>query len=510
MSSDPRSLFDGKKFLKDAKTVAVVCDQFGDTGKGKIVDLLSASWADIVVRGTGGGNAGHTISVGTEKHVLHLVPCGILHEQAMNVIGSGVALDPKTFLDEVDVLSRAKISVNKLAVSSLAHLVLPYHIALDRVREASLGTGKIGTTGRGIGPTYTDFVNRTGLVANDLLNPDVFRKKLAKAIDESVRILRTYDPAVVREVMRQEILGRGAFYKDEKIIFDVPAIVAQYEKYGSALREFVRDTDALVREAVGKKNILLEGAQGHLLSLRYGTHPFVTSSDCSVGGLAEGSGMSVRDVDFALGLVKAPFMTRVGEGPFPTELGGEGAAVHCRNATRETEAKEYPNPSLNDKDDLIRGIAVRKVGNEYGATTGRARRTGWLDLPMLRYAARTNGPNVVLTKVDIADGTDVLKICESYIYDGEPYEWGGHKYQKGDALQVAVPDLYIMEHVRPQYTEIKGWKGPIGDIRTFDDLPKEVKNMVALLEKRAGVNVSLISVGPDREATVAGNPPRKA
>lgn len=497
------------RLLNGVKTLGIVCNQWGDTGKGKFVDYFAAEWADIVARGTGGANAGHTIRVGDFSYAFHLVPSGMLHDK-LNIIGSGVAVEPGTVLEELAALEQAKVSPDKLRISLNAHLVLPQHVVLDRVREAGNKDGAIGTTGRGMGPVFADHVARVGLVMNDLLNPDIFLRKLRQNLEEKVRILRTYDPEIVRQVMHQKILGDGMFYyPGDSNIFDVDAIAERYLAYGKMLRPFVADTDAILREALGKKRILLEGAQGNLLSVDYGTYPYVTSSDCSIQGLAKGVGIRERDVDLVLAIVKAFYMTRVGEGPFPTELGGEASARGCRNSTRALEAERYPNASLNDPNELVRGVAIRQVGQEYGATTGRPRRTGWLDLPLLRYScAVTGSSNIILTKLDVMDGMEMFKVCAAYEYRGPDYIRGDRTFRTGDRLEVAVPDLEVMKHCVPRYVEFSGWKGPIRRARTLDELPRDLRGAITYLEAWAGVNVTLISVGPDREETIFVRPPR--
>ncbi len=487
--------------LKGVRTLGIVCTQWGDTGKGKFVDYFAEHWADVIARGTGGANAGHTVKLGKKEFVFHLLPSGMLHKK-LNVIGSGVAVEPGTILDEITTLKKAGVSLEKLRIALNARLVLPQHVVLDRVREAAGRTGKIGTTGRGMGPAYTDHVARLGLIVNDLLNPKVFREKLRRNLEEKIRLIKTYDPRVVREIMHQEILHRGEFYHPRNI-FDAGRITKRYLQYGKALRPFIADTDAMLRGLLGKKNILLEGAQGNMLSVDYGTYPYVTSSDCSIQGLAKGVGLREQNVDLTFGIVKAFYMTRVGEGPFPTELGGEKSAEHVRRASRRTEAEEYPAASINDRDEFVQGIAIRQKGNEYGATTGRARRTGWLDLPLVRYSAvKLTGPNVILTKLDVLDGIESFKVCDEYEYTGPNYVHGGKVYKKGDRIRVAIPDLEIMKYCKPRYIKLRGWKGPIGSIRTYAKLPKELREAISVLEKRVGVSVSILSVGPDRKETI--------
>lgn len=494
------------RLLNGVRTLGIVCTQWGDTGKGKFVDYF-ADWADIIARGTGGANAGHTIHLGEKEYVFHLLPSGMLYDK-LNLIGSGVAVEPRTILDEIATLRQAGISSDKLRVSLNAHLVLPQHVILDQVKEAAQADGKIGTTGRGMGPCYRDHVDRVGLVVNDLLNPDVFIRKLRRNLEEKIRLLRTYDPELVRAVMRQKILEGGIFYHPEQVL-NADAVADRYLPYGAELRPFIADTDTILRKALGKSRILLEGAQGNLLSVDHGTYPYVTSSDCSIEGLAKGVGLRERDVDLTLGIVKAFYMTRVGEGPFPTELGGEESTEQCRTATRETEVANHPGASINDPSEFVRGIAIRQIGNEYGATTGRARRTGWLDLPILRYSAgRLTGPNIILTKLDILDGAESIKLCKSYEYTGPDYVRGDYIFRAGDRLNTAVPDSEVMQYCRPCYVKLSGWEGPIRNIREFDKLPQELRQAVRFVEKEANVNVTLLSVGFDRQETIFVNPPQ--
>jgi adenylosuccinate synthase len=494
-----------EKFLVGVNTLGVICTQWGDTGKGKFVDLF-ANWADLVARGTGGANAGHTIEADGKKFVCHLLPSGILHDKP-NIIGSGVALEPGTVLEEVAMLEKAGERCGNLRIALNAKLVLPQHVLLDRVKESSARKGKIGTTGRGMGPVYTDHVARLGLTVNDLLNKDIFARKLWRNLEDKLRVLRTYDPSLVKEVLHQEILGGGKFYHPTYIL-DVDAIVEQYLAYGRALRPFIADTDALVREAaVAGKRILLEGAQGNMLSVDHGTYPYVTSSDCTVQGLAKGVGLRERDVDLTLGIVKAFYMTRVGEGPFPTELGGGRSAEHCDVSNRKAE--EQMGGDLNDPDEFKQGIAIRQKGNEYGATTGRPRRTGWLDLPNLRYSKRFAGPNVILTKLDVLDGAISYKICTAYTYTGPDYVFGERTLRSGDVLKVMIPDIEVMRHCEPVYEELPGWDEEIRHVREYADLPDELRVGVDFTEEEADVNVSILSVGPDREETIFVKPPRK-
>ncbi|MCK5604893.1 adenylosuccinate synthetase, partial [Candidatus Pacearchaeota archaeon] len=312
-----------QELLKTLMTIAVICNQWGDSGKGKIVDLL-AQWADMIVRGMGGNNAGHTIVVDGKQYVTHLIPSGIFwdKEGKINIIGSGVAFNPKVAWEELGFLSKENFSFNNLMIALNARLVMPQHMVMDRAKESSLGIDKIGTTGKGMGPVYTDHYARIGLTVNDMLNPDVLATKLRRNLVDKVKLLKLADPELIKQIMLAEDLENGAFFHPEKI-FDVDAIVEKYRKYGIFFKDMIRDTDAFLQKYVGKNKILLEGAQGVLLSVDTGIHPGVTSSDSSAEGLARGAGLQKSDIDMILGVVKFPYITRVGEGVFPTEMGGK-------------------------------------------------------------------------------------------------------------------------------------------------------------------------------------------
>ncbi len=492
-----------EKLLNGVRTLAIVCNQFGDTGKGKLIDFFG-EWPDGIARGTGGANAGHTIQRGEKKYVFHLVPSGILYDNygKINIIGSGTALDPRVVCEELNALEKEKLSYNNLYIALNARLVLPQHLVLDRVRESASKQGRIGTTGRGIGPVYADYYARVGLFVNDMLNTDVFVRKLRRNIKEKVMILGQYDPSVVQAVMRHEHLGRFWSAGD---LFDLDAIVETYRGYGKRLAHMIEDTDSLLQEMRNRgRKILLEGTQGNLLGIDTGTYPYVTSADCSVRGLAQGVGLRERDIDLSLGIVKAFYMTRVGEGPFPTEIGGEQSAEWCADSTinKKSEAELYPLVDVNDPDPFHQGIGIRKAGNEYGATTGRPRRTGWLDLPFLRYSIRHTGPNVALTKLDVLDKCQEIKICTEYVYRGPDYRWGKRVFRKGDILPVAIPDCNLMAYCHPLYESFYGWQQSIRHAKTYGELPQKLRELIGFVRYRALVDIKIVSVGPDREQTI--------
>lgn len=489
--------------LRGKKTIAVVCNQWGDTGKGKFVDFFGA-WADIIARGTGGANAGHTIRLGDVEHIFHLIPSGILYDAKgkINIIGRGVAFDPVVVEREIGLLKKAKCSYNNLRFSKDAHLVLPQHVLLDRVKEQAR-SGKLGTTGRGIGPVYEDHYARIGLTVNDLLNPRFFAEKCIRNLRDKKILLGHVDRRIIKRVMQDENLGGGRFY-DAKNIFDVEAIVKEYMRYGRLFKSLIMDTDAFLRKALGKKNILLEGAQGNLLSIDHGTYPFVTASDCTIDGLAKGVGLQTRDVDMTFGIVKAPFMTRVGEGAFPTEFGGATSAKWCGTSgvTKKREKEKFGNLSLDQTDAFKLGVAVRMAGNEYGATTGRPRRTGWLDLPLLRHSIQFSGPDIIFTKMDVMDTCKEINICVAYEYRGPKCRVGDRVLREGDQLHIAIPDKDVIKYCQPIYKTFPGWLTSIRNIRNESALPQKLKNIISFIEKASGVKTRIISIGPDRDETI--------
>ncbi len=486
------------KLLDKVNTAAIVCNQFGDTGKGKFVDLLAFYWADIIARGTGGANAGHTINIKGKDYVFHMLPSGMLHDK-INIIGCGVAFDPREACNEIDILEQAGRNSNNLRISYNAKLVLPQHILLDMLKESN--TDKIGTTGRGMGPLYTDHTARTGLTVNDLLNKDVFYQKLKRNLRDKLKFLQTADQELIRKIMHHERLENGIFYSPTEI-FDTSAILERYMNYGELLKELITNTEEIIREALGKQKILLEGAQGLLLSVDYGTYPFVTPSDPSIQGLAKGVGLNEKAVDVVYGIIKGFYMTRVGDGPMPTEFGGEKSAEWCRTNNRETEKANCSQYTINNHDELQKGIAIRMAGGEYGATTKRPRRTGWLDLPLLRHAMKINGDKLILTKLDVLDQCETIKICTEYIYQGPDYNIGNKTIRKGDIIQTEIPDAYFLQHCTPNYRVFDGWLQKTTDATNYGDLPSKMRNLIAFIDNETKGRSAMLSVGPEREQTI--------
>ncbi|MEA3546447.1 MAG: adenylosuccinate synthase [Thermodesulfobacteriota bacterium] len=421
--------------------VVVVGTQWGDEGKGKIVDLLTR-YADYVVRFQGGNNAGHTLVVEGKKFVFHLIPSGILYEDKQCLIGNGVVLDPGVLLDEMDELAESGLPVtpNRLTISERTHLIMPYHQRLDLGSEATKKQGaKIGTTGRGIGPCYGDKILRSGIKIGDLLDEDLFRDKLRQNIDEKNRILTEH-------------------YGQDPLSFD--QIYGQFQKFTEKLAPFIGNVSVILDQGrKAGKNILFEGAQGTQLDIDHGTYPFVTSSNTVSGNACIGSGFGPSHIDSVIGILKA-YTTRVGEGPFPTELFDE---------TGET---------------------IQKKGGEFGATTGRKRRCGWLDNVVASESVRLNGiTGLAITKLDVLSGHDTLKIATSYEADGKTY--------------TAMPgNIRTTQKLKPVYEEIPGWQEDISGVRSVDDLPTAARDYVKRIEDLTETPASMLSVGPDRAETL--------
>jgi adenylosuccinate synthase len=425
--------------------VVVVGAQWGDEGKGKVVDLLTEH-AQVVVRFQGGNNAGHTLVVGGQKTVLHLIPSGILHAGKTCVIGNGVVIDPGVLMKEIDALrSRGFLQdAGQLLISAGAHVIFPWHKHLDALREKARGGSAIGTTGRGIGPAYEDKVARVGIRVRDLLEPEKLRKRVRERL------------ASVRDELTR--LAKAGKVEDPDL--DESTVVSEYSALGERLREFVGDGSLFLSEQVRKgARVLFEGAQGTLLDVDHGTYPYVTSSNCVAGNAAVGSGLGPTAIDRVMGISKA-YTTRVGAGPFPTEL-----------------------------DDAL-GERLRKVGDEFGATTGRPRRCGWLDTVVLRYATRVNGLwGVALTKLDVLSGIETLRICTAYELDGK-------------TVTELPGDLDELSRVKPVYEDLPGWAGKLAGARTLEDLPAAALRYVRRVEEILGLPVVCISVGAERGETI--------
>jgi len=429
----------------DPKTLVVVGAQWGDEGKGKVVDLL-AERSDVIVRFQGGNNAGHTLVVGGEKTVLHLVPSGVLHRGKTCVIGNGVVVDPLVLLEEVEQLKKRGLLEHDqdLRISEQAHLILPYHKAIDLARERLRGHGKIGTTGRGIGPAYEDKMARIGIRVVDLLEEATFREKLRTTLEEKNAYL-------------------GAMLGEQAIAFD--GVFDPYRRIGERLRPHVADTSTFLDQTIrAGKRVLFEGAQGTMLDVDHGTYPYVTSSNCVSGSAAAGSGVAPGLVRRSLGITKA-YTTRVGSGPFPTELTGD----------------------LGDR--------LRRDGDEYGATTGRARRCGWFDAVVVRHAARLSGlDGLAVTKLDVLSGLDPLRVCVGYRINGDTV----------DHMPASCARLSAAE---PIYEELPGFSGDLSQAARLEDLPDAARRYLDRISELVGVAVQIVSVGARRNETLVVSDP---
>ncbi len=418
--------------------IVVVGTQWGDEGKGKVIDLLSDDM-HMVVRFHGGNNAGHTIAWDGETLRLHLVPSGILYPHIIPVIGNGVIVNPSVLLEEMEKIESMGLDVGRLRISYNAHVILPFHEVLDGLIEESRGSSSLGTTRRGIGPTYADKAARTGLRMQDMMDPSVFREKVYRAVEEKNRIITC-------------VYGANSL--------DAERIADEYAGYADRLRGFLTDTSLLVKKALREgKNVLFEGAQGLMLDLDHGTYPYVTSSNTVAGAVCAGAGVGPRDVDEIIGVTKA-YVTRVGSGPFPTEQDNEV------------------------------GRAMQEVGREYGTTTGRKRRCGWFDLVVLRYAVRLNTlTSLAVTKLDVLSQFDTVKVCVAY--------------RIGDRVLDEFPPLYDdFSHCQPVYEELPGWKKDISGASRLEDLPLEARDYLQFIRERAGVPIRLVSVGPERQQSI--------
>ncbi|MGI8775059.1 MAG: adenylosuccinate synthase [Actinomycetota bacterium] len=418
--------------------IALVGIQWGDEGKGKVTDLL-AEHTDIVVRYQGGNNAGHTIVVKDEKYALHLIPTGILYPHCIPVIGPGVVINPEVLIEEMDSLQDRGIDTTRLLISGNAHLIMPYHLELDLVTERRLGKNRLGTTKRGIGPTYADKATRIGLRAQDLLDPKIFSQKLEVALKE-------------KNLMLTRVYGR--------LPLEAGEIIDRYLAYGRRLKNHIQDTNGLLQRALDDgQRVLFEGAQATMLDLDHGTYPYVTSSNPIAGGACAGAGVGPRDITRIIGITKA-YCTRVGSGPFPSEA------------------------------DPADGEILVEVGREYGTTTGRKRRCGWFDAVAARYAARLNTlTELVVTKLDVLSEFESIKVCVGYEYEAERYE-------------DFPPNQTIFNKCRPVFEELPGWKEDITAARVVEDLPKAARSYLERLEELTKTSVSWVSVGPKRDETV--------
>ncbi|BCU83387.1 adenylosuccinate synthetase [Polycladomyces abyssicola] len=423
-------------------TVVVVGTQWGDEGKGKITDFL-AEKAEVVARYQGGNNAGHTIVFGGKRYKLHLIPSGIFYSDKICVLGNGMVLNPEALVEELDYLHQNGVSTDNLRISDRAHVIMPYHLKLDKAEETRKGAGKIGTTGKGIGPAYMDKAARIGIRVADLLDKDIFAEKLKRNLEEKNRLLeRFYD-----------MTG-----------FDFDEVYQRYLACADRIRPYVTDTSVVLNDAIDQgRRVLFEGAQGVMLDIDQGTYPFVTSSNPVAGGVCIGSGVGPTKIHQVIGVAKA-YTTRVGDGPFPTELHNE----------------------IGDR--------IREIGREYGTTTGRPRRVGWFDSVVVRHARRVSGiTGLSLNSIDVLTGLETVKICKAYRY-------------KGKIIENYPANLEVLKDCEPVYEELPGWKEDITKVRSYHELPLAAQHYVERITQLTGIPLAIFSVGPDRDQTIQVRP----
>lgn len=420
--------------------VTIIGGQWGDEGKGKIIDHLAKN-ADLVARYSGGNNAGHTIENDYGKFALHLVPCGVGWEGTINLIGSGTVIDPDVLIDELELISKNSLP-GEIFISEKAHMIMPYHIKLDQAEENDRGSEAVGTTGRGIGPAYSDKISRNGIRVGDLRDIDLLQKKISKNLNFKNKILR--------EIYETEEIS-------EKEIFE------KIDNWQNKLSKYIANTEQIIhRNIEEKKFILLEGAQGALLDIDHGTYPYVTSSNSISGGSLTGLGIGAKEIDKVMGVFKA-FTTRVGEGPFPTEIFGENAEK------------------------------IREIAGEFGATTGRPRRIGWFDAVAAKYSTKINGlDSIVITKLDILDHFEKIKVCTAYEY-------------KGEKLDFFPTDPEILSNIKPIYEEFEGWDESTYNLDSYEKINEIAKVFISKLENILDVPIDVISTGPSRNATIIRN-----
>lgn len=470
--------------LQGVQTIAVVCNQWGDTGKGKFSDYFASQWADVIARGTGGNNAGHTVVRDGKARVFQSLPAGIAYDDLgkINILGNGMVLDLRLLSEELHDLEKDRMSFRNLMISKDAHVIMPYHIARDKAHHQSQKDGGIGSTGKGIGPCYADKIARRGIRVGDLFDQDTLATKIKSAM---------------------------ALYPEQHL--DVDEMMCQMAALAVEIKSLVKDTVVEMHEFMKQgKRILLEGAQGLLLSIEHGTYPYVTSSDSSLNGTASGVGLSARAIDLPLGIFKFPFMTRVGGGPFPTELGATLSEEHCADAavTKASELKKLGIPHvsknghihydahhpeirrlMNSQEPFEQGVGIRLAAAEYGAVTGRPRRIGWADAVAAKYAVKLNSTSkIILTKTDAMAGADSFQICYGY---------------RKDSTTVSTFDRNpaALQAIRPSYKKYKGYQD-IGSVRDDQQLPTSLRRAIADFERFTESSAVMVSVGPEPDQTI--------
>jgi len=490
-------------YFNDDQIIGICGAAWGDEGKGKFTDVF-ADEADIIARAQGGCNAGHTVVVGDMKLKLHQVPSGIIYPDKLNIIGNGVVLDPRVLVEnEIKHLTAQGISTGNLRISGDAQIIMPWHRIIDRAREWRLAKNKIGTTARGIGPAYADKANRCGIRFNDLYDKKILSEKIGIIANEKEELLFgawKLPLDTFTEWMNLPDQLDGIWLENGK--FNIHAIADSYSKWAEKLQNYVIDSKELINNAVkSNKKILLEGAQGLLLDIDHGTYPFVTSSNCSAGGFATGLGIPPQSIDRIYNILSA-YTTRVGAGPFPTELGTEDE-ISKESGNNKMSFEQSAEMAKSAADDYTMGKVIRHIAGEFGTTTGRPRRTGWFDAVACSLAAKINGPDVIITKLDVLDVMPKIKICTAYEYTGPSTKYNGKTIESGDKFTVFPTDARILKYCRAvEFTEFEGWESDITGAKNYDELPDLTKKYLEGIEETTGCIIQLVSVGPKRSQTI--------
>jgi adenylosuccinate synthase len=485
-------------YFEKYNVIGICGGAWGDEGKGKFTDFF-ARQADIIVRAQGGNNAGHTVKADGHTLKLHVVPSGIIYKDKINIIGNGVVLDVFSFVDkEIKQLEDNNISTSNLYISPESHLIMPYHRIMDYIRSF----GRIGTTGKGIGPCYSDKVNRIGIRVQDIANKNIFEKKLEENIKHYNFLFSSSEniSEVISDFVKENPLFKEIF-TDNSI--DLKRLMVILQPYIDIVCSYVRDTRLIISQAISKgSKILLEGAQGLLLDIDHGTYPYVTSSNSHAGGLSTGTGISPEKIDKIFSVTGA-YLTRVGNGPLLGEL-GTWELIKDENGTERLSFEQCCELVKNDNSEYAKGKAIRHIAGEFGTTTGRPRRVGWLDLCVLEYIREKNGKDVIITKFDVLDILPEIKVIKDYRYVGEnEFVLNGQIVRKGDIIKRLPIESHVLENlIVNDVVVFDGWLKDTSGIRDYKDLPEQARYFLETVEKMSGVNIRILSVGPARENTI--------
>ncbi|MGM0607431.1 MAG: adenylosuccinate synthase [Candidatus Muiribacteriota bacterium] len=486
-------------YFEDYQVIGICGSAWGDEGKGKFTDFF-ARHADIIIRAQGGNNAGHTVKADGKTLKLHIVPSGIIYSDKINIIGNGVVIDIFSLVhDEIEVLSKNNISCENLKISAHSHLIFPYHKLLDFAMSYS----RIGTTGRGIGPCYADKVYRRGIKTGEIFNKDEVKNRISEEVNFYNQFLKIFDnlDEVIELFLEKNPFFKSIFNYDNTLNGD--EIFSLISEYSKKVKKYICNHREIIHPAVKQgKKILLEGAQGLLLDIDHGTYPFVTSSNASAGGLSTGTGISPENIDRIFS-VSGAYLTRVGNGPFPSEL-GTYSQIKKENGNQRLTPEESKILMKSSKSNYETGKSIRHTAGEFGTTTGRPRRVGWLDIPILKYCGEINGTDFIITKFDVLDYMPEIKLVKNYKYTGKDNIFlDGQNVMKGDIIKSLPANIDILENIEPaEYITVEGWMCSTEGIKTYDNLPDKAKLFIKKIEESSNINVRILSVGPRREQTI--------